>query len=139
MVVSRECCAGELLEHVTDDVPHFQQHTHVQRIKKLQSEDERKQARVVQIDFAMMACQCEHKDEIQSAMWSWQSIALLTVAVVCYLIQHQELGQTVSVGIPSRSLTMNCLRKLYTTQLTSDLAAMTNFCLINLHILMIVN
>ena len=34
----------------------------------------------MQIDFAM-AYQCEYQDEVQSALWSRQSVTLVTVAV----------------------------------------------------------
>ena len=47
----------------------------------------------MQIDFAM-AYQCEYQDEVQSALWSRQSVTLVTVAVF-----HQSWPDKVSSSV----------------------------------------
>lgn len=79
-VVTKECCVGELVEYISDDLPSFHKLVRVKRIQEAELESDKKTARVVQIDFAM-AYQCEYQDEVQSALWSRQSVTLVTVAV----------------------------------------------------------
>jgi len=79
-VVTKECCVGELLERVTMEMQNFQEHVRVKRIQEAEFENDKKAARVLQIDFAM-AYQCEYQDEVQSALWSRQSVTLFTAAV----------------------------------------------------------
>jgi len=89
MVVSRKCCACELLEHVTGGFPDLQQRMHVQQIQERLFEVDKKTAWVVQIDFAM-AYQCEYQDETQSR----ESITLFTAAMFtgrCYA-EHCIVG-----------------------------------------------
>ena len=92
-VVTKECCVGELVEYISDDLPSFHKLVRVKRIQEAELESDKKTARVVQIDFAM-AYQCEYQDEVQSALWSRQSVTLVTVAVF-----HQSWPDKVSSSV----------------------------------------
>jgi len=92
-VVTKECCAGELLECVTMELPTFQEHVRIKRVQEAEFENDKKKAQVLQVDFAMVY-QCEYQDEIQSALWSRQSVTLFTVAVFYH-------GQTKSLVVCS--------------------------------------
>ena len=81
------------MEYISDDLPSFHKLVRVKRIQEAELESDKKTARVVQIDFAM-AYQCEYQDEVQSALWSRQSVTLVTVAVF-----HR--GQTKSLVVCS--------------------------------------
>lgn len=79
-MVTQNCCAGELIEKIVDDLASFQEHVRIKRVQEAAFERDKSSARLIQIDFAM-AYQCEYQNEVQSALWSRQSVNLLTVAV----------------------------------------------------------
>lgn len=106
---THEGCIGELTELVQSNFKSFQQHVHIKRIQAaaFQSDIQQKDTIVLQVDFAMNYS-CEWQAEIQSALWSRQSVTLFTAAVFekqktkCYLIvsdTKDKSKQTVSAFI----------------------------------------
>lgn len=79
-LATQTCCAGELLEIVTDNMTAFQEHVRVKGLQEASFEFDKSTNRITQIDF-VMAYQCEYQNEVQSALWSRQSVNLLIVAV----------------------------------------------------------
>ena len=65
-----------------NDLPKFQEHVRIKRIQahKFETEKKNPNCTVMQMDFAM-AYSCEYQDEIQSALWSRNSVNLMTVAL----------------------------------------------------------
>ncbi|XP_071839631.1 uncharacterized protein [Apostichopus japonicus] len=79
---TREGCVGELKELLINHFSDYQEHVRIKRIMSHSFERDKADPRfyVLQIDFAM-AYSCEYQNEIQSALWSRQSVNLFTAAV----------------------------------------------------------
>lgn len=72
---------GDLFEMLIQEMPSFQEHV---RVKRVQAEAFNKdkldpKTSVLQCDFAM-AYSCEYQTEVQSALWSRESVNLFTAA-----------------------------------------------------------
>jgi hypothetical protein len=81
LVKIREGCVGEPEEEIVASFDEFREHVRVKRIQSdyFQYLKQDKQGSMLQIDFAM-AYICEFQNEIQSALWSRQSVNLFTAA-----------------------------------------------------------
>lgn len=81
--ISKNGCVSELRELLLLSIPDVQKHTQVKRIQaeefQLDQTDPSKQ--LLQIDFSMLFS-CEYQSEIQSALWSRQSVTLFTAALL---------------------------------------------------------
>ncbi|KAJ8038387.1 hypothetical protein HOLleu_15805 [Holothuria leucospilota] len=80
MKIVKSGCFGELQELVMAMMPEFQEHVRVKRIQALSFEEKKKENKVIQMDFAM-SYSCEYQNEIQSALWSRDSVTLFTAAI----------------------------------------------------------
>lgn len=84
-LLTKRWCVGELLEEMITALPTFQEHVHIKRIH-VQSNSFEKDKQIVinvtvlQCDF-VMTYSCEYQSEVQSALWSKQSVNLYTVAL----------------------------------------------------------
>ena len=79
---SRNTCAGELIECIQNYWDKVLTHVNIKRIHSLQLQEDLQnpEACVLQIDFAM-SYSCEYQNEIQSAIWSHESVMLFTAAM----------------------------------------------------------
>ena len=73
-------CQGELEELVEAGMSDFQEHVRVKRIQALAFEKAKQQKTVIEMDFAM-SYSCEYQNEVQSALWSRESVMLFTAAI----------------------------------------------------------
>lgn len=73
-------CRGELEELTMCDMPDFQEHVRVKRVQAMSFESKKQETKVIQMDFAM-SYSCEYQHEIQSALWSRESVTLFTAAM----------------------------------------------------------
>lgn len=81
--ILKDGCASELLELLLQSLPVVQEHTRVKRIQaeEFQSDQTDPSKRLLQIDFSM-SYSCEYQNEVQSALWSRQSVTLFTAALL---------------------------------------------------------
>ena len=80
--VINEGCATELLERIRDDMYKTVSHVYTKRVQAEDFKDEREcGVRVLQMDFAMNYT-CEYENEVQSALWSRESVMLFTAAII---------------------------------------------------------
>lgn len=80
VIHTKEGCAGELVELLKETFSMFLEHVRTKRIQAAAFDsDINEQKCILQIDFAM-AYSCEYQNEIQSALWSRQSVQLFTAA-----------------------------------------------------------
>ena len=80
--VINEGCAAELLERIRDDMDKTASHVYTKRVQAEDFEDDKEcGVRVLQMDFAMNYA-CEYQNEVQSALWSRESVMLFTAAVI---------------------------------------------------------
>ena len=82
--ITYNTCAGELIECTQNDWDKVLTHVNIKRIQSLQFQEDLQnpEARVLQIDFAV-SYSCEYQNEIQSALWSRESVTLFTAAMTC--------------------------------------------------------
>ena len=80
--VINEGCAAELLESIRDDMDKTVSHVYTKRVQAEDFEDDKEcGVRVLQMNFAMNYA-CEYQNEVQSALWSRESVMLFTAAVI---------------------------------------------------------
>ena len=81
-LITKQGCVGELMDEILDSISSFQEHVRIKRIQSDAFEQDKKDpdVTVLQCDFAM-AYSCEYQSEVQSALWSRQSVNLFTAAL----------------------------------------------------------
>lgn len=74
-------CLGELFDTMWNSFPGFREHVRIKRIqnKEFLKDKTLSHKRVLQMDFAM-SYSCEYQNEIQSALWSRNTVLLFTAA-----------------------------------------------------------
>ena len=72
---------GEIKEKFCEQFPQFQKHVRIKQIIHDNFEQDKKDSKchLLQVDFAM-AYSCEYQNEVQSALWSHQTVNLFTAA-----------------------------------------------------------
>lgn len=72
---------GELHENLISELPGVLYHVNIKKIQANDFKNDKKSenVRILQIDFAM-SYSCEYQNEVQSALWSRESVTLFTAA-----------------------------------------------------------
>lgn len=80
---TNDVCVAELTDNVMENFPGFKKHVRIKRIQAVafQSDIKESDTIVLQVDFAMNYS-CEWQNEIQSALWSRETVTLFTCAVL---------------------------------------------------------
>ena len=74
--VFHEACAGELKELISRDMDKVKNHIHTKRVQAQDFEDDKAcRERVLQI-YVAMNYSCEYQNEVQTALWSRESVIL---------------------------------------------------------------
>ena len=77
-----ECPPGEIKEKFCEHCPQFQKHICIKRIMHNNFEQDKKDSKyyLLQKLILPIACNCEYQNEVQSALWSCQTVNLFTAA-----------------------------------------------------------
>ena len=78
-----EVCAGELVDKLQSEWSIISNHVNIKKIQSAEFECDKQcdKTRILQIDFAMNYS-CEYQNEVQSALWSRNSVLLFTAATI---------------------------------------------------------